>query len=142
MRPPGKGAGPRAWGRRAAALAALLVAGQLSSATHLLLVRHAVCPLDGELVHPDEAVGHEHPQARAQNERSPLVGAEADREAHHGHEHCILAAHRRDRAMLRDGAGELPSPPHAIVATLSPVDNLAAARIAVHRLAPKQSPPA
>jgi hypothetical protein len=120
----------------------LLVAGQLSSATHLLLVRHAVCPLDGELVHPDEAVGHQHPQAQARNERLPSVAAETGREAHHGRDHCILAAHRRDRAVPVDRVVEFRAPPPAIIATLSFDAISGAARIAVHRVAPKQSPPA
>ena len=132
----------RAWGRRAAVLALLLVASQLSSATHLLLVRHAVCPLDGELIHPDEAGGHHEAQAHARNERLPRVAASEAREAHHGHEHCILASQRRDRADLRDRAVALREPPRAVLATLSAGSAPLPARIALHRLAPKQSPPA
>jgi len=130
----------RAWGRPAAVLASLLVAGQLASATHLLLVRHAVCPLDGELVHTDEAAGQHDTHAR--NGRSPGASAAEGQEAHHGHEHCILAAHRRDPATLHDRVVELRTPPRAILATLSVDGTTTAARIAVHRLAPKQSPPA
>jgi hypothetical protein len=141
MRPPEKGV-TRAWGRLAAVLASLLVAGQLANASHLLLVRHAVCPLDGELIHPGEAGGHHDAQVHAGNERSPRVAATEAPEAHHGHEHCILAAHRRDRATLHDRVVELRTPPRAIFATLSVDGTSAAARIAVHRVAPKQSPPA
>jgi hypothetical protein len=61
---------------------------------------------------------------------------------HHGHEHCILGSQRRDRAVLHDRVVALHTPPHAILATLPPDGAPTARRLALHRLAPKQSPPA
>ena len=124
-------------------MACLLVAGQFAGTAHLLLVRHAICPLDGELIHPSESEGvsghdaHAHPR----NEGLPTVAAAEGQDAHHGHEHCILAASRRDRATLEARVVELLTPPRTIVATLSVREAAAGARIALHRLAPKQSPP-
>ena len=142
MRSLDRGAATRAWGRRAAVLAAVLVASQLASATHLLLVRHAVCPLDGELIHPD-AVGGDHDVGlHSANERLPRIGAAEASEAHHGHEHCILASQRRDRALAHAQAVAFRAPPRAILATLPSDGSPAAARVVLHRLAPKQSPPA
>ena len=132
----------RPWGRRAAVLASLLVAGQLASATHLLLVRHAICPLDGELIHPDAAGEHRDARIQAANGRFPGMRAAEAAEAHHGREHCILASHRRDRAVFPAQAVEFRAPPRAILATLSPDGNPAVALVVLHRLAPKQSPPA
>ena len=131
----------RAWGRPVAVLASLLVAGQLAGATHLLLVQHAVCPLDGELVHPEAAAGHGHVQAHARNERLPGIAAADAPEVHHGHEHCVLSSQRRDRAVLH-GVVAPHTPPRAILATLPPDGAPTAGRFALHRLAPKQSPPA
>jgi hypothetical protein len=140
MRPLVQRAMTRPGAGRAAAVALLLAIAQLASATHLLFVRHTICPLDGELVHPDEAGGHNDAHVRDSGE--PRVVASEGPEAHHGHEHCILASHRRDRMPLHDRVVELRTPERAILATLSPDAEPTAARLALHRLAPKQSPPA
>jgi len=132
----------RAWGRRAALLACFLVAGQLSIASHLLLVRHVVCPLDGELVHPDGPDGHAHAQPRPQGDRLPDVSGRAGVETHDGHEHCILASHRRDRTAVLTGVLAFRAPPSAIAATVGADRAAASPRVAIHRIAPKQSPPA
>ena len=123
-------------------LACLLVAGQLSTATHLLLVRHAVCPLDGELIHPDGAEKHHDPQAHARNEHTPRIAATEAPDGHHGHEHCVLASDRRNRAALHGPIVGLRAPPKVILATLACGSAESAASFARYRLAPKQSPPA
>jgi hypothetical protein len=140
MRPPETEATTRTWGRLASALAYLLVAGQLAGTAHFLTVRHGICPFDGELI---DLVGveHHHAHARPRNERSPIADANDGHDGHHGHEHCILAASRRERAIYPGGV-EFRSPPRAFVATLPVGETSPGARIALHRLAPKQSPPA
>jgi hypothetical protein len=145
MRQPENGRATRTWGRHGAVLASLLVAGQLAAGLHFLLVRHAICPFDGELVDVGAAVGHAHPRVHTQDDRDgrlPTLGAGEEPEAVHGHEHCVLAGHQRDKAVLRARVLELRAPPPAIVATISDELGGTAQRTAIHRLAPKQSPPA
>jgi len=140
MRPPEKRT--RVLGRLTAVLAFLLVFGQLANSTHLLLVRHTVCPFDGELV--DAEPGSEPHYAApgdAQAERLPIVTRQRGPEAHHGHEHCAFVWNRRNLAFACDRAFELLVPPRiAPVATL-PDGASRSTGIALHRLAPKQSPP-
>ena len=143
MRPFGRQVTVGARGYRAASLALALIAAQLTGATHLVLVRHVVCPLDGELVHAEEDAGAQGAgPVHGVNERSPEVAPSERREAHHGHGHCALAALRRDESALRGAALELRSPAQAALARLSPEDVSAAVSLTLHWLAPKQSPPA
>ena len=130
----------KAWGRSPAVIASLVFAAQLASAAHLVLVRHEVCPLDGELVHSDEAGAH-HGSVHARNDRVPAFTLARESASHHGHEHCVLASQRRDRASLHDARIGLHAP-DAILTCRSPDAGELPDRIAVHRLAPKQSPPA
>jgi hypothetical protein len=121
-------------------LVSLLVAGQLAGAAHLLIVHHEVCPFDGELVH--SASGGERYAAT----RRPVVGFPAvspgeSVESHHGHEHCLLASHRR-QATIR--AARLPfyTPPSTVQTSCAPERAPRPNSIALHLTAPKQSPPA
>jgi hypothetical protein len=106
-----------------------------------VLVRHAVCPLDGELIHEDGAAAHRAVATHAPRERTLAFRlADADK-AHHDHEHCILASHRRDRATLRAAQLDAHAPDPVLVSGTGDGAELPG-RIALHRLAPKQSPPA
>ena len=126
----------RGWGR-AVALASALVAAQVGSALHLALVDHAVCPVDGELVHESRAERSLRP---APSDR-PGVDSRQPSNAERGHGHCAVAAHSR-----------VPVTVQAPCAAGAPARLLASARLlearrglprlCLHRLAPKQSPPA
>lgn len=132
----------RAIGRRAAVVVSLLLAGQLASVTHLLLVPHSVCPLDGELIHSDASSAHQHAAPQSRLVRLPAVAAVEMPEAHHGHDHCVLASNRRGPLSFREGAKGLLAPPQLSIA--AKLSDVAAPMVggALHRLAPKQSPPA
>lgn len=124
----------------AAAFASLLLAAQLASAAHLLVVRHAVCSLDGELIHPDERAGHAHAAPRALER--PGIDSSGPQEAAHGHDHCVLASRRRDPAAVPAPAGLSLEQPRIAVAPRPVAAGQGAQRLELYRLAPKQSPPA
>lgn len=128
--------------RPAAVLASLLVAGQLASSIHLLLVPHAVCPLDGELVHSNAGGRHQHAAPQARAARLPAVAAVEMREAHHGHDHCVVASNRRSFLASRDGAKGVVNPTRSSGAVNLSEGVLPSARASLYRIAPKQSPPA
>jgi len=123
----------------ATGLAALLVVGQLASSMHLLLVPHALCPIHGELIHAEGA--RRHPAVSPPAGRLPALRFLEIAEAHHGHEHCVLAGSRRAWAVPERSAASAAPPSdsgqRSSVASAQPSPG-----IALHRLAPKQSPPA
>jgi hypothetical protein len=116
-------------------LAALaLLAGQLSSVVHLLVVQHQRCPQHGELVHAAEGT----PLAS-----SPRVGdgaalGPAESPEGHGHDHCLYLIHRPE-VMAPPGAGALVT----VLADAPFLDKIVArpASFPLFRLAPKTSPP-
>lgn len=124
--------------------AVLCLFAQMASLGHMVLVRHEVCPEDGEVVHHrlGGALGGGHETI----EFGPSAGASlvASR-AEHGsedHDHCAVVAEQRSRAgVTRASACEdlvLP------VAALSFFEFAYAARtrsIDLLFLAPKNSPP-
>jgi hypothetical protein len=122
-----------------AALAVALVLAQGAYLAHFALVKHAICPLHGELIHPDSE-----PQAtpvfHAGNRADPaLFGSERDGDASRD-DHCGIVGHHREVA--------LPAVTTAVLADAAPAANapvdLAWALTSKTRLrlAPKQSPPA
>jgi hypothetical protein len=133
----------------AIALASLTLIAQLSSFAHLALVRHVVCPEHGELIHPDEqAPSTSSPAVRVVANAAPAEGVaieaipEAVGVAVHGHDHCLVAAHRRERATLVPRSeSEIVDDPKA-VARLATRDVPRPASVALFVLAPKNSPPA
>ena len=120
-------------------LAGLFLAGQLSSFTHLLLVRHATCPEHGELVHLEQPTTRLAP--RAVDDAEPYVALAAE-VADHDHDHCLVCSARREAR-----------PAQAVGAALKVAARWLEARPFKHgpssrcgaevlRLAPKSSPPA
>lgn len=128
--------------RPARALASLLLAAQLGAALHFVVVRHDVCPIHGELMEADAPHGHTHALAAFERDRLPRIAGVDAREALEGHEHCALTALRRQRASLAASAAQTISPARTPVGTLALDDTPRPWRVAVHRLAPKHSPPA
>jgi hypothetical protein len=128
-------AGPRLIGC-AVALAAML--GQVGSYAHLAFTAHVRCAEHGELI---EAGGVSkgavtHAQSAAQR------GYVADSSnASHGHEHCLVAPHRRDRATHAFARTLMATAQLAFVARV--VETVGPPRaIDLILLAPKNSPPA
>jgi len=134
---------PRRTGNAATcALAAVLAAGQVAGSAHLLLVRHSVCPVDGELVHVEDGGDHQHAAPIRYGSPPRLaVGALERHDEHHGHEHCVVVATRKNLLGLRASAQGSLSP--LLPSTVIDLATAATpgARVALHRVAPKQSPP-
>jgi hypothetical protein len=128
------------------AVAWLALVGQASSFVHVLLVRHTVCLEHGEITHPDEQTEASSASstgtAQQTESKTAAIRAGAQAELEHGHNHCAIALHRRERLALiacmvviaDDCAEESPS---ARVETAEHE-----ATVAVFRYAPKSSPPA
>lgn len=124
-------------------LALLCLLGQLSSATHLLLVRHSTCPEHGELIDTTSR-GSNAPAAStsgATAARTTAVTAAPDLPAGHGHDHCAILSHQRQQIALQALQPSVDAPPPAL-----PVRVVVATRPAFagtrYLLAPKNSPPA
>ena len=130
----------------AAFLASLTLAAQILSLSHEGLVRHVVCAEHGEVVHADRvdspAGTSSKALERAATERSAAVRGELGANEAHGHEHCLIAAHRRERTVLSmSGAFTNVSGPERETAAARP-EVLRPAAIAIYRVAPKTPPPA
>src|ERR1700687_2966371 len=126
-----------------AATAFVSLLAQLSSIADLALFRHVVCPEHGELVHLEEEAAPAPGLAATPSNRGQVdvsIHAKAQWQAGK-HDHCSLAAHRREIAT--GSRAQIPVPEVA--------PSFAVARIAEHaprsspvpifRLAPKNSPP-
>jgi hypothetical protein len=120
----------------------LLLAAQLLSLVHVFVVRHIMCPEDGDVIHT--AVPHETLSARPFNEasspRSP--SADAAPQVEHGHDHCLTCTSTSKRFALVQPA-QTSATAVALATPLAPssVPGLVAP-VAVIVLAPKNSPPA
>jgi hypothetical protein len=127
-------------------LALLCLLGQLSSATHLLLVRHSTCPEHGELIDTTSR-GSNSPAASASAATAavtaamPAVTAGPDLPAGHGHDHCAILSHQRQQIALHALQHSVDAPPPPL-----PVRVVVATRPVfagtLYLLAPKNSPPA
>jgi hypothetical protein len=121
-----------------AALAVALVAAQGASLAHFAIVKHAICPLHGELIHPGSEA---HRSAKAHATRPPrpaLFGSDQDGDAARD-DHCGVVGYRREVALPTISSAILPEDvrPVGTPMTLAwvPTSDVR------HRLAPKQSPP-
>ncbi len=119
----------------AGALALALALGQVAAAAHFALVRHATCLDHGLAVHVGAESGHAH-----HPKTSSPAWVEGDDSSDHGHEHCAVAAVRRD------APAEVGAPRSATLCARGPLAAMperagAPGSDAVWRLAPKQSPP-
>ena len=112
--------------------------GQVGIFAHLAFTLHVRCAEHGELVEAGVPTAKSVVGGRATTEAQLLA---ADVVAAHGHDHCLIASHRRDRSTQ--------SVEHASVVTAQisleapDVDRTDPHRsIALILLAPKNSPPA
>jgi hypothetical protein len=121
--------------RRAAAgvLAAWVAIGQLASVAHHAVVVHVTCSEHGEALHLQEAsdgASHRHvdPCVRPTAETTPQ------------HDHCLIAAFRKERCSREAGVvarAFAPAPERSLVAPATTRPST----IPLVRLAPKNSPP-
>jgi hypothetical protein len=123
------------------ATSTLLLAAQLLTLGHLLIVRHTICPEHGEAMHsgaPSETQALAPTREGATSDPSAGSGVPP---AQHAHDHCPAQAHTRERFALLPAADSMPGP----LLLASPLPSLAAVAarraVAVLRLAPKNSPP-
>ncbi|HJX66743.1 MAG TPA: hypothetical protein VJ860_22650 [Polyangia bacterium] len=123
------------------ATSTLLLAAQLLSLGHLLIVRHTICPEHGEAIHSgarSETQALPPTHERATSDPALDVGAAP---AEHAHDHCLAQANTRERFALLPSADLTTGP--LLLAPLRP--SLAAVAltpaVSVLLLAPKNSPP-
>ena len=119
-------------------IAALSLVAQLGSVAHLAVVQHVTCLEHGEQIDVARESG-----AQAIADAKPVTEQRvaAASEPGHGHDHCPVAAFRRQRAFTETHARVLPpatADPRVFVlaAHVTP-----APAIALLSLAPKSSPP-
>ncbi len=121
-----------------AALAVALVAAQGASLAHFALVKHAICPLHGELIHPGSDA-HPPPAVHASRASGPaLFGSERDGDAARD-DHCGVVGHRREAAVATVSSALQPHDVRPMPAPLALAWSPTSPRF---RIAPKQSPPA
>ena len=118
----------------ACALSVLVLAGQLGSLAHSMLVRHVVCAEHGDLVHDDgseslaAAVGD-----LAAVQSSPAIDT-------HAHDHCLLTLLRREQTAVASLARAVDLPSASCVSAVVRREQPRAVGSLLH-VAPKLSPP-
>lgn len=135
---------PQRRARGALRALALLVAAlsffqQTSTSLHFALVRHAICPEHGDVVHVGESHVSEFPAEAARDSDGPI--ADRHDETEHGHEHCVALSTQRSGAdprahSLRLEALRWSTPSEVRDATVAEHP-----AVALLLLAPKNSPP-
>ncbi len=127
--------------RRICVLAALtVVVLQGSGSGHMLLVEHSRCVAHGALVHGNAGADHAddvHAPVAAESQGA-TAWPDADFDA--GHDHCVLAAERRDLVLAFDGPAAEGQLSEVVLADSQPAAPRGSAP-ATFRTAPKTSPP-
>lgn len=123
-------------------LAAVCLAGQVTSISHMLVVPHERCAEHGALVHSGahgrEVAGHVvEARARAASRAALMSAAGADG---HDHDHCLACTNRRKSVLGAAAAVCVPTSSSAPTAQPVPQRPRWAAR-AIYGFAPKCSPP-
>jgi len=119
-----------------------LLAGQVSTIVHSMVVEHQRCREHGELVHrvlaPGESAASDVPATGVETHR-PRLGAATAGEGH-GHDHCLSITNRRDglRPPGRPALAIAPAPAPPMAPAVAPAHCVRGALIL---LAPKTSPP-
>jgi len=124
------------------AISTLLLAAQLATLGHLLIVRHTICPEHGETIHsglPSQAQALPAPPQRATSDAG--LTAHGRPPAEDAHDHCLTGANTRERFAWLPTADLLPG----ALPSAKPLPSLATVAlppaVAVLLLAPKNSPP-
>jgi hypothetical protein len=117
----------------------LLLAAQILSLGHLLVVRHATCPEHGDVMHAEQR-----PEARvarfdADEGRASQVGSVSKAET--GHDHCLICTLTHERFALLPPAGTSAIRIEIAIRIASGLDIRPFAPVAVIAFSPKNSPP-
>jgi hypothetical protein len=133
-----------AWRALACALGLAAMLGQVAGYAHLAFTSHVTCAEHGELVEADNGGEQGASAADTLAAREHAAGGHADlsaaAEGAHGHDHCTIAPHRRDR-VTHDGARVRLDSASATVADGIRFAVAPPRPIALLALAPKSSPP-
>lgn len=125
-----------------AAVVALCVAGQLTSAAHFVMVRHSFCALHGEAVDLDTSHAATAPRRGMGTGHVESISGSHDDSALDEHNHCAIAVDRVSRLALPP-ATAVDIPPALLVEVAhrpASAERIAGAGLLL--LAPKTSPPA
>jgi len=131
------------WKRLEAVVAFAFALSQLLATLHFGLVRHAVCPEDGEIGHVARAEGFDASTAPQPSDPVARVNAGAAGWSYGGteHQHCLAQAFRRESATrIRVHAVAIVELVEARPVELSSARQREGSGL--FRLAPKHSPPA
>lgn len=121
----------------AGALVVVALAAQLGGVAHLVAVRHVTCAEHGELI---EVRSERAVLAGVTRAARDAVAAEAAGETH-GHDHCLLAAMRRNRTLAGGPVVSGCARVDAFGTIGRPINRDLTPPIALLRNAPKSSPP-
>ncbi len=139
MRKTGHSGRVRAPGMRAASF--LLLAAQILTLGHLLVVRHVTCPEHGDIIHAGQPALHgQHSVDEDASGRRSIEGTVPRAES--VHDHCFVCTSTHERFALLPPTRQatssfevaLPIPPPSESSPFAPVDLIV--------LSPKNSPPA
>lgn len=122
--------------RIALVLVAFNLLTQVVSFAHLAYVNHVTCAEHGELVEVGRSVG----SATAGTDSSAVRPSAAAEESH-GHDHCVIALARRDRAFADSTTRSFVAIPLETPLEAARAPEAAPPAIAVILIAPKNSPP-
>jgi hypothetical protein len=134
--------GRNASGRKpgtALALSVLCLVGQLASFAHVL-ARHVTCVEHGEVIHPDARRVQASAPGNDALDRPGLYRASPIDRSAHGHDHCLISSHRRERLTLDALRASTPIDPLPVRFGFER-EAEAARGVALFFLAPKNSPP-
>ncbi len=121
----------------ASALALLFLYGQVASYAHLANVRHVRCADHGELI---DLHGDQVEAAPADASAGPRLIASHDCTSHR-HEHCAIAAQRRESSAGAEHHEVATVAPRAVAREFTASPDRPHTPLALYRLAPKTSPP-
>ena len=125
------------------AISLLLLAVQLMSVGHQLLVSHVTCPEHGDIIHRGQVHEASHEQREAREDALGRLSIEGRTpRADSGHDHCLICTFTHERFALFPPASQrlasievaVSIPPSSNAGPFAPVDLIA--------LSPKNSPPA
>jgi hypothetical protein len=118
-----------------------LLAAQMLSIGHLVLVRHSTCAEHGDVIHGPAGEPHEGRFAESLSSSDGTVAGTVP-QAEGGHDHCLICTTTRERFALTPPVRTSVDQVGPSVSLVSPSHTGAMAPVAVLVFSPKNSPPA